>query len=227
MSKRLHESEKWDDKWFRALKPNEKLVFLFLIDRCDLAGFYEVDLSDMEFRIGLSQEEIKATFQGLDRGCLGAKNYEWIWVKNFIKQQKNLPLNPSNNAHKHIIQKLKDQISRFREVQEFRIFMREYLGADEGLISPIGKDKDKGIGKGIGNGFEKPKLEDVINEFINNGSDQNEASIFYNNYDSVGWLDAQGRKITNWKSKVMYWIKKTIKSNGKSGGVPETIRIIP
>ena len=150
MAKRLHEADKWDDKWFRSLKPNEKLVFLFLIDKCDLAGFYEVDLEDMRFRIGLNIEEIELTFQGLNRGIIGAKNSGWVWVKNFIKQQKNLPLNILNNAHKHIVQKIKDQQSRFSEVKEFKEFYERELGAVMGPNSPIGIGIDTGKGKGKG-----------------------------------------------------------------------------
>lgn len=157
MAKRLHESDKWDDKWFRPLKPNEKLVFLFLIDKCDLAGFYEVDLEDMRFRTGLPKNAIELALQGLNRGILGADNKEWIWVKNFVKQQKNLPLNPANNAHKHIIQKFKEQYERFKDLSEFKEFYKRELGAGEGLIRPI----DKGIGTGISIGKNDEDIKKI------------------------------------------------------------------
>ena len=35
--------EKWNDEWFSNLKPMEKLVFLYLVDRCDNAGFFEIN----------------------------------------------------------------------------------------------------------------------------------------------------------------------------------------
>lgn len=137
--KRFTDTDKWEDKWFRNLKPNEKLLFLYLIDKCNLAGFIEIDIPLISFYTGLSEEDILGAKQGLNRGYLGADNH--IWIKNFLKHQKNLPLNPDNNAHKHILLCLSEQSGRFKLKEIFN-----YLGADMGLISPIGIGKGKGKG---------------------------------------------------------------------------------
>jgi len=44
MGIRFTETEKWADKLFRKWKPETKLLFLFIVDNCDCAGFWEIDL---------------------------------------------------------------------------------------------------------------------------------------------------------------------------------------
>ena len=58
MAYRLTTTDKWDDKWFRSLNPLKKIMFIFLCDKCDLAGFYEIDLEDLSFRVKAEEEEI-------------------------------------------------------------------------------------------------------------------------------------------------------------------------
>jgi len=42
MSYRVTDTDKWNDTWFNTLSPNAKLLFFFLVENCDNAGFYEV-----------------------------------------------------------------------------------------------------------------------------------------------------------------------------------------
>jgi hypothetical protein len=130
MANRRTLPEKWSDPWFRRLKPNEKLVFMFLCDQCNWAGFYELDYEAMSFAIGLSEQDISAAIQGLNRGCFVSNG--WVWVKNFIKVQGNANLNPSNNAHLHIIRLMQEQVKRFENVPEWQ----DFLGPYQPLISP-------------------------------------------------------------------------------------------
>lgn len=143
MSKRFTETNKWDDAWFSNLKPLEKLVFLFMIDRCDNAGFFELNPRNHAFQIGISQDEYLGAIKGLNRGLLSSVDNSKIWIKKFLFHQKNLPLNIKNNAHKQIILIIQNNINDFE-------FDFNSLGADMGLISPIGK----GIGKGNSIGKE-------------------------------------------------------------------------
>lgn len=141
MSKRFTESDKWDDVWFRQLPPGAKLTFLFMCDRCDMAGFYELDVEDIAFRTKMTEDSILGAVKGLYRGLIQHDNV--VWLRNFLRHQKNLPLNPENNAHKHIIYRIGQRLAEFPEVPKL-------LGADMGLFSPIGKGRGKGKGKGKG-----------------------------------------------------------------------------
>ncbi len=113
MAKRFTETNKWKDKWFRKLKSGEKLLFMYLTDNCDLAGFIELDVELFSFHTSLTQEHVEKAIEGLNRlPIIG----DFIWLPNFIVHQKNFPLNPLNNAHKSIISSIKTH-PEFEEAQ--------------------------------------------------------------------------------------------------------------
>lgn len=137
--RRFTETNKWDDPWFRGLAGAHKLVFLYIIDRCDNAGFWEIDMESVRFHTKLEERHLEGALKGLERGIVERDG--WCWVKNFLKHQKNDRLNPANPAHRQIIGFLDDQVFRFKEVKPLIP-----KGASKGLQSPIGI----GIGKGKG-----------------------------------------------------------------------------
>ena len=69
--------------------------------------------------------------------------------------------------------------------------------------------------------FVAPTLDDVIQYFINQnaperlGDWQEQAEIFFNHFDSIGWRNANGVKIERWESKANLWILDRIKENRK------------
>jgi len=52
MAKRFTASDKWEDEWFRQLPETSKLFWLFLLDRCDIAGVWKTDYGLASFCIG-------------------------------------------------------------------------------------------------------------------------------------------------------------------------------
>jgi hypothetical protein len=148
MSSRDTKTEKWQDKDFRLLPPECKLMFLYLIDNCDIAGFWEIDSARAAFETGLNSDQILGAIKGLARPCVAGDKY--LWVRNFIKHQNNLPLNNNNNCHKGIIKRLlehKDWNPESLELLPKDEKINPKQGAVEGLNSPYGKGKGKGKGK--------------------------------------------------------------------------------
>lgn len=131
--KRFTETEKWNDPWFRKLPGAHKLVFIFLIENCNNAGFYEFDIDHVAYLTALKREHVEGALEALGRGIKAADG--WIWIKNFLRHQKNEDLNHENPAHRNIISLLRVQIERFKNVEDFEKFVAPY----EGLLSPIGK----------------------------------------------------------------------------------------
>lgn len=155
MAKRFSSTEKWDDNWFCKLEPLEKLLFLFIIDKCDNAGFFELNPRLHSFTIGITSNEYSELFEKIEKSFLWSISREKIWVKNFLKHQKNLPLKSENNAHKQIIFLLQANFEKFEKLPD----ELEKLGADMGLFSPLGK----GIVKvWYGNDKKKKKESDGI-----------------------------------------------------------------
>lgn len=136
--KRFTETEKWKDKWFCSLKPLHKLTWEYLRDNCDNAGFFELNPKLDSYLIGITEEEYLGAIKGLMRGLIESKEDGKFWIKKFLFHQKNIPLNPANNAHKQIIGIIRENVEKFE-------YSFDYLGAYEGLISPPGKGNSKGI----------------------------------------------------------------------------------
>lgn len=141
--RRFTDTNKWDDQWFRSLTGPQKLVFLYVVDRCNNAGFWEKDNAAIAYHTNLSTPNIEGAWKGLARGLVEQDG--WIWVRRFLKHQKNEPLNPQNPAHKQIISLIREQLLRFAQSAEFR----EFEGALKGLLSPIGTVQVK-VQRGVG-----------------------------------------------------------------------------
>lgn len=135
--KRFTETDKWSDPWFQSLSHGAKLLFVYLLDRSNNAGFYEENSREACFHLGITEDQYKGALKALERGIKGASG--WIWIKNFLKHQKNLPINPENPAHRQIVFLLQQQTERFNGVKEFEEFVAPYMG----LLCPIGIGKGK------------------------------------------------------------------------------------
>ena len=106
MPKRFTVTEKWNDPWYRTRSAHAKLLWIYLCDVCDVAGVWEIDLGRAAFDTGLSDLNVQGAFKDLTRGYV--RNGRYIWLRNFLKHQSNLPLQKQNNAHKGIIRRLNE-----------------------------------------------------------------------------------------------------------------------
>ena len=104
MPKRFTETLKWDDKWFRALKPEFKLAWLYILDKCDGAGVIDIDHDLADFQIGMSVDWegfFKATDTRLEPLAKGKH-----WVCKFIEFQYGT-VSEECKPHKPVISSLK------------------------------------------------------------------------------------------------------------------------
>jgi len=162
MAYRYTDTEKWDDAWFTSLSQLQMLLFIYLCDNCNIAGFYEIKLKRASSDLNSSAETITGALEGLHRGLMWSADGETIYIRKFLKHQKNLPLNPNNNAHKGILEKFELYRHKF-DIENIDDFIQ---GAMEGLTSPTGNGKGNGKGKGKGKEKEKEK-ENLIYPFDN------------------------------------------------------------
>ena len=105
MSKRFTDTEKWNKKFVRSLRPEYKLLWMFILDECNTAGIWDVDIEVAEIKTGVKLKEKEAVeiFSGkvlpIDNGT------KWF-VPAFIEFQYG-ELNESNRAHTKAILLLK------------------------------------------------------------------------------------------------------------------------
>ena len=154
MAYRYSNTDKWDDAWFINLKPIEKLLFNYLCDNCDIAGFIEINIKTWASQIGTNSKVIEGALKGLQRGLIYSETNECIYLRTFLKHQKNLPLNPEKNmAHRGILKRFELYSFKFSIINIYEFIE----GAMKGLGSPYGN----GIGNDIGNG-KKEECEEKI-----------------------------------------------------------------
>ena len=136
--KRLTETQKWEDPWFLDLKPQHKLMWLYIIDRCDHAGIYKHSDKATSFHVGAKLSFDK--FLEAVNGRLIKVSDDAYFIPTFIKFQYGLPLNVNNSAHRGVI-----------KVLNYYGLIDKQEGAIKGLGSCLkaakDKDKDKHIHK--------------------------------------------------------------------------------
>ena len=66
MSYRYTNTDKWSDVWFSGLKQIEMLLFIYLCDNCDIAGFAEINYKRWSSDLGASISTIEGACKGLD-----------------------------------------------------------------------------------------------------------------------------------------------------------------
>ena len=147
MAYRFTDTNKWNDAWFLELKPSGKLLFNYLCDNCDVAGFIELNPRKWAFDIGETQANILGALEGLGRGLIYSTSNDCVYVKNFLKHQKNLPLNEKNNAHVGIL-KCFDKYKNKFEIDNIQDFINQE-------VKPLARGYGNGNGKGKGNGSIK------------------------------------------------------------------------
>lgn len=124
MAKRFTATEKWDDPFFFELEPRYKLFWIYLLDKCNHAGIWDMNKRMAEFCVGekIDWDKVIEIFDGR----IKVSNKGKWFIPKFIYFQYGV-LNPENRAHASVISILKSE------------------GLYKGLISSLNgaKDKDK------------------------------------------------------------------------------------
>lgn len=143
VAKRFTDTGKWDKASFQELTPKLKLVWIFLCDKCDHAGVWDINLNLMSFQIGFD-----VTIQEIIEGFgdkVELKSSTKLFIPDFIEFQYGT-LNPNNRVHQSVI------------------FRLEKLAPSKDLKCPLQGDKDKDKDKdkvkdikgGVGENFPAP-----------------------------------------------------------------------
>ena len=66
MAQRFTDSNKWLDNWFSNLSNDYKIVWLYLLDICDNAGIFQINIRLLNFNCGtnITEAELLETFRG-------------------------------------------------------------------------------------------------------------------------------------------------------------------
>ena len=148
MALRFTNSEKWDDEWFSDLTKDEKLLYMFLTDKCNIGGFIEINRKIWSAYTGIDANDIDAVLYSFGKKIIMSNDGSCLYVVNFLKHQKNYPLNPENKAHIGILKIFNTYAVKFGIEDITQFIERGMQGGSVGVLSPTGIGI--GIGKGIG-----------------------------------------------------------------------------
>lgn len=142
MSKRFTDSSKWDKGFFSDLDSRMKLAWLYLCDKCDHAGVWDINIKLLSFQTGENYTVADLTNKFADKIYIIDDK---LLIIPFIEFQYGT-LNPENRVHQSVISKLKKE------------------GLYKVLISPLqgAKDKDKDKDKDLDKEKDKESIRKKI-----------------------------------------------------------------
>jgi hypothetical protein len=115
MAKRYSHTEKYVADWFLKLSKNGKLLYYYLIENCDHAGFYSIGLVHISMCIDLNPHDVEYSLNELEDKIVWSDDKTMIWIRDFLQDQANIPLNKYNNAHKGAISRIKHHYTKFQK----------------------------------------------------------------------------------------------------------------
>ena len=133
MSKRYTDTDKWDDPWFDELANDEKLMWMYLCDKCSFAGIWKVNFKKMRYHCDTTKtdDEIRELFE---ERFIEFSPGKWFILKFLLFQY------PSGlNSNKPAIIAVRNEVIKFN----LSLIIQQSLNNDYLII----KDKDKGYTK--------------------------------------------------------------------------------
>ena len=208
MAKRMTDTDKWKKRFVRELSSEFKLLWLYILDDCNHAGIWEVDLEVASIRIGETlkfdipaEDMLPQSF--LDKIVIFDNGDKWF-IPEFIDFQYG-ELNPNSNVHKSVILLL----------QKYNL--EGYMKGTQTLPDTV-QDKDIVIvkEKAKAKRFVKPTLDEVANYIQERKSFKIvDAEKFFDFYSSNGWRVGKNA-MKDWKAAVRTWEKNSITEQTKS-----------
>lgn len=189
MAQRIINTEIWQRQEHRRLSPAAKLLYRYICDTCDIAGIWWVDIDKAAFDTGLPSAQQAGTLfdsaadqpvtvesamlelapfliaddKPLDSPSKGATQglTRGVFVRDFLCDQGNWPLNPENNCHRGILIRIASSnglqekiLAHLKEIEKSRGFLAPAKPLNRGYSNSNSKsNSNKG---GVG-GKRKPK----------------------------------------------------------------------
>lgn len=148
-NKRFTDKDKWRKPFIRTLNTEEKLFWLYLLDKCSNAGIWTIDFELAEFELGISLDRGFLTNKFQEKIQVVDNGYKW-YIPSFLEFQQPKGLSEEGNYHKAILDELKKY-----NIQYTQHSSKSLSTLDQELTNSTG------IGIGIGNGLGNGNSEGV------------------------------------------------------------------
>lgn len=150
MPKRLTDTEKWKKPFIRSLPPEYKIFWLYIVDDCDHAGIWHIDMEVAEIRLGskLSLDKARGLFNGkvveFDSGT------KWF-IPDFITFQYGV-LTEKNKMYNSVISQLEKYDlmghlspiygGKVQDKEKVKVMEKDSFGESENLLKTIYRIED-------------------------------------------------------------------------------------
>lgn len=191
--KRFTETNKWQDPWFRKLKPEMKLLWSWLLDSCDNAGVIDADIELASFQIGYAYPINTLSEFGhrvIELPC------GKFFIPKFIDFQYG-SLSRDCKAHNPIFLSLEKHGLK---------------GYPKGIHTLQDKDKEKEQEKETEKEEKeltpKPKARGTLEEFkayaVTQDLPESDGEFLFNKLEGNGWMNGKS-PVKDWKAVVRTW----------------------
>lgn len=218
--KRFTETLKWEDPWFRRLKPHQKLLWQYMCDRCDHSGVIDLDYEAASFQIGaeVSEADLLAFGERVEKLPCGK-----AWVTKFVKFQYG-ELSMECKAHRPVFAAIAKNGLNERVSKPIDTLSKAIRGSPVDYHSSLqeaDKEKDKeSVGGGVGGGASGlPDWPAVKANALQIGLAEWKARDFFDEMEGCGWLDYNRRPIRKWQN-VLNRVKVKWEADGRPSQPP-------
>jgi hypothetical protein len=101
MAKRFTDTNKWRKEFIRSLQAPYKLLWIYILDECDHAGIWHVELDVASLRIGI-ELDIKEVIKEFGNHIVIFDDGKKWFIPDFIEFQYGV-LNSENRAHQSVL----------------------------------------------------------------------------------------------------------------------------
>lgn len=203
--------EKWDDAWFCNLSNDAKVLFYYISEKCDNAGFYEINKKVLLVQTNLTEAKSRDCFTEIKKSYVMSVDKKTIWLKNYIKHQRKLPLKESVTSHRQLIRILKKNLQDSCKFPESKDII-DLLPIEEQpvKVEPISFPEPITEPKPLKEPKSEPTKRFVVPTLVevkeymtlkNIPNAENESINFFNFYESKGWKVGKN-PMKSWKSAI-------------------------
>ncbi len=191
MAKRYTDSGKWDDPFFCELDMKYKMMWIYILDKCNHAGIFKWSKRLAEFNVGepFTADEILAAFG--DR-LIPIRHDKW-YIPKFIEFQYG-ELSETNRVHQSVIKILEKE--------------GVFKGRLRVVVDPKDKDKDKDNinikNKGVTKSDQLKTIQESFAKLKSDFPNRNVESEFEHFKD---YCDAKGKSYKNYLAAFRNWLR--------------------
>ena len=164
MAKRFTDTEKWFDSWYSNLDHFGKLLWGYVLDRCDHAGIFEPNLKDINYFTG-SAYKMSEIEKILEDRIIIIQDGKYWFIPKFITFQYTNTLSNKNKAVAKVISRI-EEYGLLKFLPNIKIIDGDFGCKTRGL---------QGANKGLDSTYQGVKEEEEEKE-----EEQVQEEVFFN-----------------------------------------------